>query len=127
MKLSSVAIEARNAHSLCIALIEQGWIPAKPDYDEGVDLMAWHEKRGKTRAIQLKGRLTVAKKYLGRGIWLAFPASGWWYMVSHDWVLEQKPEVKKTKSWKHGGEYNWPRLTAEWSRKLKPYRFAKAR
>ncbi|MFC1611745.1 hypothetical protein ACFL6C_12355 [Myxococcota bacterium] len=66
MRLSSVAIKARNAHSLCIGLIEQGWIPAKPDFDEGVDLMAWHEKRGKTRAIQLKGRLTVAKQYVGR-------------------------------------------------------------
>ncbi|MFC1612065.1 deoxynucleoside kinase, partial [Myxococcota bacterium] len=94
--------------------------------DEGVDLLAWHEKHGEMLAIQLKSRLTVAKKYVKRGISVAFPSEGWWYIVDHDWLLEQKPEIKKTKSWREGGEYNWPRLSAEWTQKLEPYRFGKA-
>jgi hypothetical protein len=70
----------------CIKLIDD-W--------HGADFLAYH-KDGETLKVQLKGRLTIAKKYLGKALWMAFPTHGHWYLVEHDRLVEM---VRASTNW----------------------------
>ena len=38
--------------------------------------------------VQLKGRLTVEERYVGKNIYIAFPYCGRWYLYPHDAAVE---------------------------------------
>lgn len=71
--LSSDAIEVVNRNALVTVALNQGYNAFLPVYDNGVDLIPHNEVTGDTKLVQLKGRWTIDKKYLGRNIWIAFP------------------------------------------------------
>ena len=77
------------------------WIDA--DWN-GTDFLAHHMPSGRTLNVQLKGRITIDRKYRKRDIWMAFPNAGHWFVVPHDELveawLEVNPKLLEAESWK---------------------------
>jgi hypothetical protein len=82
--LSSDAIEVVNRNVLVTVALNQGYNAFLPVYDNGIDLILHNAATGDTKLVQLKGRWTIDKKYIGRNIWIAFPDRGEWYVAPHD-------------------------------------------
>lgn len=62
-----------------------------------------------TLRVQIKARLTIDRKYLGRELWMNFPSSGTWYLVPHDKLVETIGETTNwlnTTSWQENGLYS---------------------
>ena len=75
---------------------------------QGADFLAYHKDGGQTLKVQLKGRLYVAKQYIGKEIYMTFPIEGDWYLIAHDELLKIVGECTKwleTASWIEGGAY----------------------
>lgn len=121
-KLKGGAQEAFNAGKLAGVMARYGYelTPVRNDAD-GADFIAYRVGNP-ALLIQLKGRPTVAKKYKGKDIWMAFPSkdpdSQVMYLVPHaelkKIIQAKQPNGKafKSKSWlKNDGEYS---TTAKW-------------
>ena len=63
---------------------------------QGADFLAHHFDGATTLKVQLKGRLTIDRKYAGQDLWMNFPCRGSWYLVPHDHLLEL---VAQTTNW----------------------------
>jgi len=64
--------------------------------------------------VQLKGRMTFEKKYIGKGIHICFcdRVSGKWYLYPHDETLEKfLNKIENSVSWKLNGGYSFPGLS----------------
>jgi len=75
----------------------------------GADFIADHLGGDLTLRVQLKGRLTIAKKYSGKALQIAFPIKEVWYIVDHDQLVEfcgVHTDWLKTSSWVVGGHYS---------------------
>jgi hypothetical protein len=59
---------------------------------QGADFLAYHLTDSKTLRIQLKSRVTIQKKYMGKDIWIAFPFKGFWYLIEHDLLVTKAGE-----------------------------------
>lgn len=65
--------------------------------------------------VQIKSRMTFAKKYLGKGLWLAFPDGAAAYLFPHDELLKAYREVREARglslennrAWSEKGEVHW--------------------
>ena len=93
----------------------------------GADFIAQHLDGLTFLKVQLKGRLTFAKKYCGLGLHVCFPDGDEWYLYPHDELLQQvlaetPPIVGCTDSWKHDGIYHFPHLSDRLRVLLNPYR-----
>ncbi len=93
----------------------------------GADFIAVHID-GSSLKVQLKGRLLIDSKYLGKGIYIAFrdgaPQDGTWYLYPHDEMLTLLSHAKgidKTRAWMEAESYHYPRLSEDLLRLLKPY------
>ncbi len=74
---------------------------------QGADFLAYHKDGEETLRVQLKSRVAIAKKYLGKGLYIAFPLQGEWYLVEHDKLVElvgKHTNWLNTDSW-HGKEH----------------------
>lgn len=90
----------------------------------GADFIAQHIS-GIVLKVQLKGRLTIMKKYLLKDLWVCFPNNGTWYLYPHDVVVNQlleKTAIGETKSWVEEGGYSFPVLSKRISSILEPYK-----
>ena len=56
---------------------------------QGADFLAYHKDSDRTLKVQLKGRVTIDKKYQDKDIWMAFPINEYWYLVEHSKLLEK--------------------------------------
>jgi len=97
------------------------------DYN-GADFLAIHTNQDLILQVQLKGRLTFAKKYeKKKDLYITFQEkkSDTWYIYHHDDLLEKitelKPEIKETKSWKDKGEYHWSNIPKHFEEILDEY------
>ncbi|WP_342133575.1 hypothetical protein [Hydrogenophaga sp. OTU3427] len=80
----------------------------------GADFLACHIDGETFLKVQLKGRLTVDKKYMGKNIYIAFSDGRTWYLYPHDPVVKHLFEaglVKGSRSWEDEGHYSWPSLS----------------
>ncbi len=50
----------------------------------GADFLALHTDGDTVLKVQLKARLTLEEKYVGKNIHIAFPHNGKWFMYPHD-------------------------------------------
>lgn len=41
-----------------------------------------------TLRVQLKSRISIYQKYVEKGLYMAFPARGDWYLVEHDVLVK---------------------------------------
>jgi hypothetical protein len=78
------ADEIIQRNELSTLLLRQGYNVFIPVYDEGIDLIAHREADDDLKLIQQKSRWTIARKYVGRNIWIAFRDRGEWYLAPHD-------------------------------------------
>jgi len=122
MKLTSDAVEVVNRNALVTVALNQGYNAYLPVYDNGIDLILLNEATGDIKLVQLKGRWTIDKKYIGRNIWIAFPDRGAWYVAPHDEMLRLGERHTTTDSWIRG-TYSKRPLSRSDREELAPYRF----
>ena len=78
---------------------------------QGADFLACHIDGNVFLKIQLKGRMTIDKKYLGKDIHIAFLNGDECFVYPHDEMLERILKLDKigtSKSWLEVGAYSWP-------------------
>ena len=83
---------------------------------QGADFIACHIDGEMFLKVQLKGRLTIDRKYGGKGIYVAFCEAGTWYLYPHDEtrdLLLAQGLMAGSRSWDDNGGYSWPYLTPQ--------------
>src|ERR1700737_4434973 len=93
-------IEAANRAEATVLLIRAGYRVYRPEADcYGEDLIL-RTPSGKPRAVQLKSRMTVDRKYLGISLWMLFPSTKFSAGVRREWFLVPHDELYKLmKKW----------------------------
>ena len=108
--LSSKQKEIFNFQKIAGALADYGFNCIKLADDwQGADFLAYHKDGEQTLKVQLKARVTIDRKYLGKGLFMAFPNKGIWYLVQHDELVRIAGETTpwlRTASWKEHGLYS---------------------
>lgn len=95
--LSARQKEIYNFQKIAGLLADYGFNCIKLHDDwQGADFLAYHKDGQHTLKVQLKARLTIAKKYQGKELHMGFPVHGTWYLIPHDELVEV---VGKTTSW----------------------------
>lgn len=106
-ELNSKQKENYNFHKVASALADYGYNSMRLNDDwQGADFIA--VKGDDMLKIQLKGRFTIDKKYIGKDIFVSFLEEGKVKIYNHDEALKLIPEnVKISKSWSEVGSYSW--------------------
>lgn len=104
--------ETYNFHHVAARLSEYGYncILLSDDW-LGADFIAYHNEGERFYRIQLKGRMTVDQKYLGKGIYIAFIEDDLMFVFPHDEVVARilaAGHMDSTASWSDKGKYTWP-------------------
>jgi len=106
--LNARAKENYNYAKLAALLADYGYscVRLTDDYN-GADLLALREGEDALH-IQLKSRLTIDRKYMGKGLYMSFPVAGKWYVLEHDKLTQIQAESGKldTESWSSSGSYS---------------------
>ena len=88
--LSAKQQEIYNFQKVAALLADYGFNCIKLADDwQGADFLAYHKDSANTLKVQLKSRLTIDKKYIGKEIWMTFPINKYWYLVEHSKLLEK--------------------------------------
>ncbi|MDB2363388.1 hypothetical protein N9V83_00010 [Flavobacteriales bacterium] len=107
--LNSKQQENYNFHKIASGLAEFGFnsIRLTDDY-QGADFIAIHIDGEQLLKVQLKGRLTIDKKYLQKEIYIAFIEDGVMKLYDHDFIVSKlKTNILQSKSWSEKGIYHW--------------------
>ena len=112
-ELTAKQKEIYNFQKVAAQLADYGFNCIKLDDDwQGADFLAYHKDGDRTLRVQLKGRISIYKKYEGKDLWICFPNEGSWYLIPHDRLVEivgDRTPWLNTNSWKNGG-YSRPRI-----------------
>ncbi|HEY8565605.1 MAG TPA: hypothetical protein VIL65_08905 [Beijerinckiaceae bacterium] len=117
-KVDGRLIEMANRHLVITRALQHGFNAFLPVVDQGIDLILHREADNRLFKVQLKSRWTIAKKYLGRDLWIAFPGSASdWYLMPHDRMVQAAGALRVTdsQSWIEKGSYSslpTPRLVS---------------
>ena len=105
--LNSKQKENFNYHKVASALADYGYDSMRLNNDwEGADFIA--VKGDEMIKVQLKGRFTVDKKYLGKDIFIAFIENNIVKIYKHDDVVEMLPKnILDSISWCEKEAYSW--------------------
>jgi len=88
----------------------------------GADFIAIQFTGEEYLKIQLKGRLTFDKKYIGKEGYICFYEKDW-YIYPHDVLLiEFVDEIKGSSSWIEKGLYHYPYLTEKHQNRLEKFK-----
>ncbi len=108
--LNSRQKEIYNFQKIAGVLADYGFTCIKLADDwQGADFLAYHFDGSTMFRVQLKGRITIDKKYREKNLHIAFPAYGDWYLISHDELVElikQQTNWLNTTSWVENGNYS---------------------
>jgi len=106
--------ENYNFHKVAGRLADYGYNSLRLNDDwQGADFLACHMNGVALLRVQLKGRMTVDKKYQGKGIHIAFLHNDECYVYPHDEVMTEILSLNKintSKSWSDEGAYSWPNI-----------------
>ena len=107
--------ENYNFHKVASALAEYGYNSMRLNDDwQGADFIAI--KGDEMIKVQLKGRFTIDKKYLGKEIYIAFIEDEVMKIYDHDEVVNSLTgSILETDSWKVNGNYSWPKTPNAYS------------
>jgi hypothetical protein len=92
---------------------------------KGADFIAIHAEGEHILKVQLKGRLTIAKKYINKNLHIAFRNEKEFYIYGHDEMLcwiDMNEKATQTKSWLDRGLYDYKNLSSKMKTKLKDYK-----
>ncbi len=108
--LSSKQKEVFNFQKVAGALADYGLNCIKLADDwQGADFLAYQKDGEQTLKVQLKARVTIDRKYLGKDLYMAFPHNGIWYLIHHDELVRIAGETTnwlRTPSWREHGGYS---------------------
>ena len=114
-----------NFHQAAAKLAEYGFNCIKlADDCQGADFLAYHKDGYQTLKVQLKGRTTIDKKYVGKDLHMCFPVNEAWVLIPHDELVEAIGEVTNalnTKSWRDNGCYNFPHPSRKLMARISPF------
>lgn len=126
--LNSKQQEAFNFQKASAVLADYGFTTIRLTADwRGADFIAQHFNGTTFLKVQLKGRCTFDKKYIGRDLHICFPDRNRWFLYPHDEVLRKvlaETGIADTSSWQNRGIYHFPYLTNQIGLILEPYRMA---
>lgn len=124
-RLNARQQENFNFQKVSAVLADYGFVTMRLSDDwQGADFIALHVD-GDVLKVQLKGRFWLDKKYVGKGIYIAFPSSDVWYLYPHDQLLEivlREMPLAETPYWKSHGVRHMKTLTQRFRQLLEPYR-----
>ncbi len=124
--LNSKQKENYNFHKVAGELADYGYNSIRLNDDwQGADFLAVHVNGNDILRIQLKGRLTISKKYSNKNIHIGFINNDQCYVYPHDEILEKIIALGKiinSKSWIVHKSYSWPTIPKWASAVLEPYR-----
>ena len=105
--LNSKQKENYNFHKVSSKLADYGFNSMRLNDDwEGADFISIN--KDEMIKVQLKGRFTIDKKYIGKDIFISFLEDEKVKIYKHDDALEVIPEnVKISKSCSEVGNYSW--------------------
>ncbi|MER0216177.1 MAG: hypothetical protein DU481_08285 [Nitrosomonas sp.] len=75
----------------------------------GADFLAYHKTGKETLKVQLKSRLTIARKYMEKSLFMAFPINDSWHLIEHDElvaIVEMHTAWLNSESWQKHGAYS---------------------
>lgn len=103
--------ENYNFHKVAACLADYGYHCLKLNDDwQGADFIACHIDGEQFLKIQLKGRMCLDKKYIGKNIHIAYLENTFCYIYPHDemmgYVLNLN-KINNTQSWVENGCYTW--------------------
>ena len=106
----------KDYHKAGCLLAEHGFgLVALPDDWHFANCLAYHDD-GRILKVRLMAGMLIDKKYVGKDLYLCFPARGFWFLIPHDELLrivgDILPGTLKTDSWKKG-RYSWTK--APWA------------
>ena len=106
-ELNSKQKENYNFHKVASALADYGYDSMRLNNDwQGADFIA--VKNDEMLKVQLKGRFTVDKKYIGKNIYIAFSENNIVKIYDHDEAVSILPDnIKQSDSWSIHGGYSW--------------------
>ena len=120
--------ENYNFQKISAVLAEYGFVTHRLSDDwQGAGFIAQHIDGETFYKVQLKSRLTFAKKYQGKDLFIAFQEDRHWYLFPHDELLEdilENTKISRSKSWRDRGGYSFPRLSQQLKVMLRQYRIA---
>lgn len=124
-ELNSRQKEIYNFQKVAALLADYGFNCIKLTDDwQGADFLAYHKDGMDTLRVQLKSRISIYQKYVEKGLHMAFPARGNWYLVEHDVLVELVRESTnwlETSSWRNDG-YSSPHGNIALIEALTPYK-----
>ena len=93
---------------------------------QGADFIACHIDGETTLKVQLKGRLTIDKKYIGKNIFIAFLHDEDCFIYPHDdflnGLIERGSLREQSRIWQDHGTRSWPKPPAWAIKMLEDYR-----
>jgi hypothetical protein len=108
--LNSRQREIYNFQKVAAILADYGFNCIKLADDwQGADFLAYHIDGVNTLRVQLKGRMSIDRKYSGKNLHVAFPCFEEWYLIDHDLLVrtvEKHSNWLNTSSWIDKGIYN---------------------
>ena len=124
--LNSKQKEIYNFQKVAAVLADYGFNCIKLADDwRGADFLAYHKDGEEALHVQLKGRLTIDRKYCGRGLWMSFPVARTWYLVEHDELVRivgENSNWLESSSWIDRGAYSSGRPSRTLLKALEAYR-----
>lgn len=115
-----------NFQKAAAALADYGFNSIRVTDDwKGADFIAAHKNGITFLKIQLKGRLTFDRKYIGNKIYVCFPNGSDWFLCPHDALLRKLSKTMnftRTRSWKEKGSYSFNNLSQETERLMSKYK-----
>jgi hypothetical protein len=111
--LNSKAKEMYNFHKVSAKLADYGYTCMWLNNDwQGADFIAVHVDGVTDLKVQLKGRLSFAKKYIGKEIYISFiDKNNDIYLYPHDEMLNIIVKKISDKTWIDKGVWSSPNLT----------------
>ncbi len=92
---------------------------------QGADFLAYHKDGQDTLKVQLKGRITIDKKYENKKLYMAFPLDENWYLIEHDTLIKKVGKHTNwlnTDSWVNKGVYHSAAPSTQLMQSLSKYK-----
>lgn len=107
------AQEMYNFQKVSAVLADYGFTTMWLNNDwQGADFIAVHADGETDIRVQLKGRLSFARKYVGKNIYICFIEGSDTYLYPHDALLNRVEERISDQTWKTKGTWSSPTLSA---------------
>jgi hypothetical protein len=121
-ELNAKAQEMYNFQKVSAKLADYGFTTIWLNNDwQGADFIGVHANGVTDIKVQLKGRLSFSKMYIGKNIYMCFISEDGIYLYPHDEVLNQLEHRISDKKYIKTGSWSTPRLTKQNKQLLEPY------